>query len=232
VIQARIELGEGVIWMVDRLAQSRDARGADHRIDGDRHERGAGAHAGANALSGTQVQEFKCARDDEGRHVFGDERFARLGDISVAHVYNLRNGAGYRQQRVVQTETQPVRAASIGVRKAPAPEGRAGVIRIDSVQRGDEDGGQGAVPRHRGGRRHPVATAQTISEARLLPVIEQTLEQFGAGARTSKAAGSSFLLLTDFQSPISRRQSSDTGKHLVDVARGRHDVRICRASFS
>jgi transposase InsO family protein len=115
------------------------------------------------------------------RDVFGDERFARLGCISVAHLYNLRNSTGYRQQRVVQTKTQPARAASIGVRKAPAPEGRAGFIRIDSVHQGDQDGAKGLYHINAVDcvtQWQVVATVQTISEAHLLPVIEQMLEQF------------------------------------------------------
>ncbi len=39
--------------------------------------------------------------------VFGDERFERLGSISVGHLYNLRHSARYRKQRVVLTKTQP-----------------------------------------------------------------------------------------------------------------------------
>ena len=74
------------------------------------------------------------------RDVFGDERFARLGSISVGHLYKLRNSAGYRNQRVLQTKTQPTTNTQIGVRKAPAPECRAGFIRIDSVHQGDLDG--------------------------------------------------------------------------------------------
>ena len=65
------------------------------------------------------------------RDVFGDARFARLGSISVGHLYNLRNSAPYRARRVVLTKTRPVKAVTIGVRKAPAPEGRPGFIRID-----------------------------------------------------------------------------------------------------
>ena len=60
------------------------------------------------------------------RDVFGDDRFVRLGSISVAHLYNLRHSAGYRNQRVVLTETQPTKNTKIGLRKAPAPEGRPG----------------------------------------------------------------------------------------------------------
>ena len=60
------------------------------------------------------------------RDVFADPRFERLGSISVGHLYNLRASAGYRAQRVVLTKTRPTKAATIGLRKAPAPEGRPG----------------------------------------------------------------------------------------------------------
>ena len=113
--------------------------------------------------------------------VFGDQRFARLGSISVGHLYNLRNSAGYRAQRVVQTKTRPTQSMSIGVRKAPTPDGRPGFIRIDSVHQGDRDGVKGLY--HIDAvdcvtQWQVVASVQTISEAHLLPVIEQMLEQF------------------------------------------------------
>jgi transposase InsO family protein len=115
------------------------------------------------------------------RDVFGDTRFARLGSISVGHLYNLRNSAGYRAQRVVLTKTQPTKTAAIGVRRAPAPEGRPGFIRIDSVHQGDWDGTKGLYHINAVDcvtQWQVVATVQTISEAHLLPVIEQMLEQF------------------------------------------------------
>ena len=40
------------------------------------------------------------------RDVFGDQRFERLGWIFTGHLYNLRNSAGYRAQRVVLTKTR------------------------------------------------------------------------------------------------------------------------------
>jgi len=43
------------------------------------------------------------------RDVFGDERFVRLGSDLVGHLYNLRHSAGYRNQREVQTKTQPTK---------------------------------------------------------------------------------------------------------------------------
>jgi transposase InsO family protein len=115
------------------------------------------------------------------RDVFGDARFERLGSISVAHLYNLRKAAGYREQRVVLTKTCGDKAATIGVRKAPAPQGRPGFVRIDSVHQGDHDGIKGLYHINAVDcvtQWEVVASVQTISEAHLLPVIEQMLEQF------------------------------------------------------
>jgi transposase InsO family protein len=115
------------------------------------------------------------------RDVFNVPGFERLGDISVAHLYNLRNSAPYRDQRVVLTKTRPTKRVDIGVRRAPAPEGRAGFIRIDSVHQGDFDGVKGLYHINAVDcvtQWQVVASVQTISEAHLLPVIEQMLEQF------------------------------------------------------
>lgn len=115
------------------------------------------------------------------RDVFGDARFARLGSISVAHLYNLRASAGYRQQRVLVTRTRGNKAVTIGVRKAPAPEGRPGFIRIDSVHQGDFDGIKGLYHINAVDcvtQWQVVASVQTIAECHLLPVIEQMLAQF------------------------------------------------------
>ncbi len=115
------------------------------------------------------------------RDVFADARFERLGSISVAHLYNLRRSAGYRQQRVVLTKTRGNKAATIGVRKAPAPDGRPGFIRIDSVHQGDWDGVKGVYHINAVDcltQWQVVASVQTIAENHLLPVIEQMLAQF------------------------------------------------------
>lgn len=115
------------------------------------------------------------------RDVFGDTRFDRLGEISASHLYNLRASAGYRQQRVVVSKTKAGKPSAIGVRKAPAPAGRPGFIRIDSVHQGDHDGVKGLYHINAVDcvtQWQVVASVQTISEAHLLPVIEQMLQQF------------------------------------------------------
>ena len=115
------------------------------------------------------------------RDVFKDKRFKRLGSISVAHLYNLRHSGDYRAQRVEVSKTRPTKASAIGTRKAPAPEGRPGFIRIDSVHQGDHDGIKGLYHINAVDcvtQWQVVASVQAISEAHLLPVIEQMLEQF------------------------------------------------------
>ena len=74
--------------------------------------------------------------------VYGDTRYVRLAELSVSHLYNLRQSAGYRAQR---THFEPTRAVRnpIGVRRPPRPQGRAGYIRVDSVHQGDLDGVKG-----------------------------------------------------------------------------------------
>jgi transposase InsO family protein len=113
--------------------------------------------------------------------IFADPRFERLRWLSVGHLYNLRASAGYRKQRVVVSKTRPAKTSTIGVRKAPAPEGRPGFIRIDSVHQGDLDGVKGLYHINAVDcvtQWEIVATVQAISEAHLLPVIQQMLEQF------------------------------------------------------
>jgi transposase InsO family protein len=112
--------------------------------------------------------------------VFGEPRYERLATISVAHLYNLRKRSGYQRQRRVWTKTRPV-TLPIGERRAPAPNNRPGYLRVDSVHQGDQDGVKGlyhinavdCVTQYEG-----VATCERISEAFLIPVLEELLASF------------------------------------------------------
>ena len=107
--------------------------------------------------------------------VFGETDYARLSLISVAHLYNLRKRSGYLRRRQVWTKTRPV-AIAIGERRAPAPNNRPGYLRLDTVHQGDQDGVKGlyhinavdCVTQYEG-----VASCERISEAYLIPVIEE-----------------------------------------------------------
>jgi transposase InsO family protein len=111
---------------------------------------------------------------------FGKTEFARLAEISVAHLYNLRRSAGYRKM-VAQWEPTRPSTIAIGERRRPDPQGRPGFLRIDSVHQGDWEGAKGvyhinavdAVTQWQ-----VVGCVGRISEQYLLPVLEAMLHQF------------------------------------------------------
>lgn len=112
--------------------------------------------------------------------LYGDTRYQRLATVSVSHLYNLRAQAGYRAKRVHWTKTKG-HAVAIAQRRAPAPEGRPGFIRIDSVHQGDQDGGKGLYHINAVDcltQFELVASCQRISEAYLLPVLQTLLHDF------------------------------------------------------
>ncbi len=111
---------------------------------------------------------------------YGDARYVRLATISTAHLYNLRRRAGYTERRQEWTKTRATQV-SIGERRAPAPDGRPGFIRIDSVHQGDQDGVKGVYHINAVDcltQWELVATCEKISEAFLLPVIQALLAGF------------------------------------------------------
>ncbi|MFD2109305.1 integrase [Ottowia pentelensis] len=113
-------------------------------------------------------------------HVHGDARFERLAQLSPSHLYNLRKSGPYKAARVSLTKTRPVLNA-IGQRRAPDPGGRVGFIRIDSVHQGDLDRIKGVYYVNAVDiltQWEVVACCERISEAFLLPVLEQLMAQF------------------------------------------------------
>ena len=111
---------------------------------------------------------------------FGDLRYARLQEISVSHLYSLRGSESYRKQRLVWRKTRPS-PITIGVRKAPAPQGLPGYIRIDTVHQGDLDGAKGVYHINAVDivtQWQLCASVERISEAFLLPVIALLLDGF------------------------------------------------------
>lgn len=112
--------------------------------------------------------------------VFGKRDYARLAEISVAHLYNLRHSAGYRQRAAEFTRTVPSGIA-IGERRRPEPQGTPGFLRVDTVHQGDWEGEKGvyhinavdAVTQW-----EVVGCTPRISEQHLLPVLEAMLHQF------------------------------------------------------
>jgi transposase InsO family protein len=111
---------------------------------------------------------------------FGKPEYARLAQISVSHLYNLRNGPLYRKQSAVYQPTRPTPVA-IGERRKPDPQGRPGFLRIDTVHQGDWDGNKGVYHINAVDtvtQWQVVGCTSKISEAFLLPVLEAILHQF------------------------------------------------------
>lgn len=112
---------------------------------------------------------------------FGDQAYARLAQVSVAHLYRLRRTRTYRERHMRYQSTRPT-AVAIGERRAPRPGGRPGYLRVDTVHQGDHvDGTKGvyhvnAVDEVT--QWEVLGAAPQISEAWLGPVLEAMLAQF------------------------------------------------------
>ena len=112
--------------------------------------------------------------------VYGKAEFERLAKISTGHLYNLRKSQRYRERLRNYEKTRPA-AVVIGERRKPAPCGQPGYLRIDTVHQGDSPAGKGlyhinAVDEVT--QWEIVLATPRISEAYLLPVLENLVRQF------------------------------------------------------
>ena len=98
----------------------------------------AGVDEAHGTLSGPATQKLL----QRACYNFGDARYQRLAQISVAQLYRLRRSRAYRERRIQYQATRPT-AVSIGERRKPEPQGRPGYLRIDTVHQGDQDGVKG-----------------------------------------------------------------------------------------
>jgi transposase InsO family protein len=161
---------------------------------------------------------------------FADNRYERLANISVAHIYNLRKERSYREKRMNFEKTRPTPVA-IGERRRPDPEGRPGYLRVDTVHQGDLDGVKGvyhinAVDEVT--QWEVVAAVAHISEAWLQPLLESMLEQFPFRIRGFHSDNGSELINHTVKSMLNKllieqtksrpRHSNDNG--LVETKNG------------
>jgi transposase InsO family protein len=130
---------------------------------------------------------------------FREERYARLAQLSVAHLYRLRQSRTYRYRRIDYHPTRPT-AVAIGERRAPRPEGRPGYLRVDTVHPGAPDGIKGVYHSNAVDevtQWEVVGAAAQISEAWLQPVLEAMLAQFPFRIRSFHSDnGSEFINYT------------------------------------
>ena len=70
--------------------------------------------------------------------MFGRSEYKTIQNISVSHLYNLRETRQYKSHSLTVKKTIPVKN-SIGVRIKPEPNGIPGFLRVDTVHQGDLD---------------------------------------------------------------------------------------------
>lgn len=131
------------------------------------------AHAG---ISGPALKHIF----QRGFTKFKDNKFFRLQFISIAHIYNLMATRQYRSLALHFTKTNPIKN-NIGIRMKPAPFGKPGYLRVDTVHQGDLDKQKGVyhinlvdeVTQY-----EIIGCAEGISEQFLRPLLEKALAQF------------------------------------------------------
>jgi len=112
--------------------------------------------------------------------IYHDEKFIRLKDLSVSHLYNLKDRRQYQTATLNYTKTNPV-SVPIGERRKPRPEGKPGYLRVDSVHQGDRDKEKGVyhinlvdeVTQY-----EVMVCVEGISEYFLAPALETALISF------------------------------------------------------
>lgn len=112
--------------------------------------------------------------------IFKDQRFARLKDISIAHIYNLRGTRQYMSWTTFFTKTRPT-PVKIGERRKPNTKGEPGYLRVDTVHQGDMDKEKGVYHINlvdEATQWEIVGATEKISEQYLQPVLAAALEQF------------------------------------------------------
>jgi transposase InsO family protein len=113
--------------------------------------------------------------------VYGERSYETIAHISVGHIYNLRRSVYYKRLTKQYQKTKP-HVVALGERRKPEPNGKPGYIRVDTVHQGDhEDGTKGVYHINMVDevtQSEFIGATEGISEAYLVPLLEQLLECF------------------------------------------------------
>lgn len=82
-----------------------------------------------------------CIMKDE-YDIYDKEKYIRLKNISVSHLYRLRSTPRYRENVQTFSKTKPTKV-TIGERVKPEPNGKPGYLCVDTVHQGDKDSEKG-----------------------------------------------------------------------------------------
>lgn len=115
--------------------------------------------------------------------VYKAKEYERIAKISVTHIYTLRRSLIYQRVTKHYEKTKPS-VVNIGEREKPAPHGKPGFLRVDSVHQGDKEDGRGKYEK---GVYHInmvdevtqgefIGAVEKISEGFLLPMLEALID--------------------------------------------------------
>jgi len=113
-------------------------------------------------------------------NLFGKSEYQRLSEISVAHLYRLRQGPFYRNHTLTIEKTKPS-SCKYGERRRPDPQGRPGYIRVDTVHQGDLNGVKGVYYINtidKVTQWEVIGCVEKISEHYLVPVLKHLLSYY------------------------------------------------------
>lgn len=114
--------------------------------------------------------------------VFKNASYANISNISVGHIYNVRNNnRQYSSSEAMFFKTTKAVQNNIGNRRKPTPNGRPGYLRVDTVHQGDYGGNKGVyhiniideVTQY-----EFIATVSHITERYLKPTMTELLKLF------------------------------------------------------
>lgn len=113
-------------------------------------------------------------------NLFGKSEYQRLSEISVAHLYRLRQGPFYRNHTLTIEKTKPS-SCKYGERRRPDPQGRPGYIRVDTVHQGDLNGEKGVYYINtidKVTQWEVIGCVEKISKHYLVPVLKHLLSYY------------------------------------------------------
>ena len=113
--------------------------------------------------------------------VYGKEAYETIANISVSHLYNLRNYSRQYTSAVLFVEKTRAVQVSIGRRAKPKTGGKPGYLRVDSVHQGDLDKEKGVYHINlvdEVTQWEIILCVEGISEFFLAPALEAALQLF------------------------------------------------------
>lgn len=113
--------------------------------------------------------------------VYGKKEYANIANISVSHLYNIRNkSVRYRSNALFLDKTHATQVA-IGRRQKPQTGGKPGFLRVDTVHQGDLDKEKGVYHVNlvdEVTQWEIIMCVEGISELFLMPALEAALALF------------------------------------------------------